>query len=91
MNDTSDSSGNKRTIWMRGLFMLVLGIAFQVCVTLLCVVTIIQFGIALLSDTPNPRLASFGHSMGRYLGQIVSFLTFATEDMPFPFSEWPAE
>jgi hypothetical protein len=91
MNDTSDSSDNKRSIWIRGLFMLLLGIAFQVCGTLLCVVTIIQFIIALLSDAPNPRLASFGHNMGSYLGQIVSFLTFAAEDMPYPFSEWPAE
>ena len=90
MNDISGSSGNRRNIWMRGLFMLLMGIAFQVCGTVLCVVTVIQFVIMLLNDTPNPRLASFGRSMGSYLRQIVSFLTFATEDMPFPFGEWPA-
>lgn len=28
--------------------------------------------------------------MGSYLRQIVDYLTFATEEMPFPFSEWPA-
>jgi hypothetical protein len=28
--------------------------------------------------------------MGNYLRQITTFLTFATEDIPFPFSEWPA-
>lgn len=90
MNDTTDLPGNKRNIWLRGLFMLLMGIAFQVCGTVLCVVTVIQFVIVLLNDTPNPRLASFGRSMGSYLRQIVSFLTFATEDKPFPFSEWPA-
>jgi hypothetical protein len=90
MNVTPDSSGNRRNIWLRGLFMLLLGIAFQLCRTVLCVVTVIQFVIVLLNDAPNPRLASFGSSMGSYLRQIVSFLTFATEEKPFPFSEWPA-
>jgi len=89
MNDTSDLSSNKRNIWMRGLFMLLLGIAFQVCGTVLCVVTVIQFVIVLLSDAPNSRLAAFGRSLGNYLRQIVNFMTFATEEMPFPFSEWP--
>lgn len=90
MKVTTASSGNKRKIWMRGLFMLLLGFAFQVCGTVLLVVTVIQFVIMLLYDAPNPRLTSFGRSMGTYLRQIVSFLTFATEKKPFPFSDWPA-
>lgn len=90
MNENTETLGNKRNIWMRGLFMLLMGIAFQVCGTLLCIVTVVQFAIMLLNDTPNSRLVSFGRSMGNYLRQIVNFLTFATEKMPFPFSEWPA-
>lgn len=90
MTENSDVPGSRRNIWMRGLFMLLMGLAFQVCETLLCVVTIIQFVMTLLNDTPNARLVSFGRSMGIYLRQIVDFLVFATEEMPFPFSEWPA-
>ena len=90
MTENSDAPGNKRNVWIRGLFMLLMGLAFQVCETVLCFVTVIQFVIALLNDTPNSRLVSFGRSMGTYLRQIVNFLTFATEEMPFPFSEWPA-
>lgn len=90
MNDISDASGNKRNIWMRGLFMLLMAFAFHVCATVLCVVTVVQFVIVLLNGTPNAPLVSFGRGMGSYLRQIVDFLTFATEAMPFPFSEWPA-
>jgi hypothetical protein len=90
MTDNSNAPGNKRNIWIRGLFMLLMGFAFQVCGTVLCVVTVIQFVLTLLSDAPNIRLVSFGRSMGSYLRQIVNFLTFATEEVPFPFSEWPA-
>jgi len=84
------SNGTKRNIWVRGLFMLLMGLAYQVTGTLLCIVTVIQFVISLLNDAPNARLVSFGRSLGRYLQQIAYFLTFASEDTPFPFSEWPS-
>ncbi|TAJ82645.1 MAG: DUF4389 domain-containing protein [Gallionellaceae bacterium] len=90
MNEISDAFGNKRNIWMRALFMLLMALVLHVSGTVLFVVTVIQFVIVLLNDTPNARLVSFGRSMGIYFRQIVDFLTFATEDIPFPFSEWPA-
>jgi hypothetical protein len=90
MTENSAAPGNKRNIWIRGLFMLLMALAFHVCVTVLCIVTVIQFVMTLLNDAPNIRLVSFGRSMGSYLRQIVNFLTFATEEIPFPFSEWPA-
>lgn len=90
MIDYTEAHGNKRNIWIRGLFMLLMGLAFQVCGTVLCFVTIVQFLIAVLSDAPNIRLAKFGRSMGDYLRQIVNFLTFASEEVPFPFGDWPS-
>lgn len=80
----------KRNIWMRGLIMLLMALIYHVIGTVLFVVTVIQFVIALLNDEPNSRLASFGRGMGRYLQQIVLFLTFATEEIPFPFNDWPS-
>ena len=91
MTEYFDASGNKRNIWIRGLFMLLMGFAFQVCGTVLCVVTLIQFVMVLVNNIPNVRLVSFGHSLGSYLRQIVAFLTFEAEAMPFPFSDWPFE
>lgn len=85
-----DITTNKRNIWMRGFFMLLMTFAFQVSATVMCVVTVIQFVLALLNDTPNDRLVAFGRSLGRYLQQITNFLTFATEEIPFPFSDWPS-
>lgn len=91
MTEYSDVSGSKRNLWIRGLFMLLMGFAFQVCGTVLCIVTFIQFIIVLVTNTPNMRLVSFGRSLGGYLHQVVSFLTFATDEIPFPFSDWPDE
>jgi len=90
MSENSDTPASQRNIWLRGLIMLLMGFAFQVSGTMLCIVTVIQFVMALLNGTANARLVSFGRSLGRYLQQIANFLTFATEEMPFPFSDWPA-
>lgn len=81
---------NKRSIWVRGLFMVLMAIVYQLCGTLLFVLAVIQFLLALLSDGPNARLLSFGHSLGTYLAQIARFLSFASEDIPFPFNDWPS-
>jgi hypothetical protein len=70
--------------------MLIMALAFHVSGIVLRLVAVVQFLIMSLNDKPNARLASFGRSMGYYLRQIVNFLTFATEEIPFSFSDWPA-
>ena len=90
MNENSVVPKNERSIWVRGLLMLLMGFAFQASGTVICIVTVIQFVMTLLNDTPNERLVAFGRSLGRYLQQIINFLTFATEETPFPFGDWPA-
>ncbi len=89
MREQDGATADKRNIWVRGLYMLLMGFAFQVCGTVLCIVTLIQFVIVLASSVPNVRLTAFGRSLGAYLQQIVCYLTFATETLPFPFNEWP--
>lgn len=79
-----------RSIWLRGLLMILLAVIYQLCGTLLCFIAVIQFIIAAASDGPNLRLAAFGHALGRYIGQLVDFHSFASEDLPFPFSDWPS-
>lgn len=90
MNENSDTPANKRNLLVRGLFMLLIALAYHVSGTVMFIVTLIQFVMMLLNDKPNARLISFGRSLGCYLQQIVNFLTFATEEIPFPFNDWPA-
>lgn len=81
---------NKRNLWVRFLFMLLMALAYEVTGTLVFIVTIFQLVMMLLNDAPNPRLLAFGLGLGRYLQQIVHFLTFASEEVPFPFNDWPS-
>lgn len=90
MNENSLIAANKRNMWLRVLFMVLMALVFHLCGTLLFIVAILQLVVTLLNGTPNGRLLSFGRSLGRYLQQIAFFLTFASEDIPFPFNDWPA-
>jgi hypothetical protein len=58
---------------------------------LLAMEGILPFVLALVSDGPNARLIGFGQGLGRYLAQIANFVSFATEEVPFPFSAWPTD
>ena len=89
MNNAPTTNG-KRSIWLRGVLMLLMAIAFHVCGTLLALGAIIQFVLALLINTPNARLIAFARSLGLYLSQIADFVSFGTEEVPFPFNEWPS-
>lgn len=90
MDENSVIAANKRNLWIRALFMVLMVFAFQICGTLLFIVAVLQLIISLLNDVPNGRLLAFGRGLGRYLQQITFFLTFASEDVPFPFNDWPS-
>ena len=90
MSDYSTETRAPRSIWMRGLLMILMALAYQLAGTLLFFVAMIQFVLALINDTPNARLMSFGRSLGRYQGQVANFVSFASEELPFPFTDWPA-
>ena len=90
MNDTATIKPAPRNLPMRVLLMLLMCIGFHITAWVLVVVALVQLISQLTAGEPNARLKAFGHSAGRYLGQIAAFVTFATEDAPCPFTDWPA-
>lgn len=79
----------QRSLWSRFLYMLLAGVAFYLATWVLAFVTILQLALTAFAGGPNPRMQSFGASLGRYFGQLARFLTFDSEDAPFPFADWP--
>ncbi len=81
----------RRSIWLRLVFMIVLSVAFNVAEVIIFAVVAFQFLASLFTGQPNDRLAGFGRNLARYLQQITVYLTFTTEEKPFPFTPWPDE
>ncbi|MDB5931215.1 MAG: putative lipase [Polaromonas sp.] len=78
-----------RKLWVRALLMILLAAAFQLAASVLLFVAVVQLVLAVSADTPNARLQALGCSLGRYLAQVAAFESFASEELPFPFSAWP--
>ena len=81
----------RRSIWLRLVFMIVLSVAFYVAEFITFAVVAFQFLASLFTGQPNDQLTRFGRNLARYLQQITVFMTFATEEKPFPFTPWPDE
>ena len=89
MNDTA-AAAKPRNLGIRALLMLLMMAAFQLAAWVLVCVALLQLVLSVATDSGNDRLRGLGGALGRYLGQIANFVSFGTEDLPFPFSDWPS-
>jgi hypothetical protein len=76
--------------WLRLLFIVIYGAVLWVTSIVLAFVVVLQFLSVLFTRGTQSNLLAFGGSLAEYVRQIVAYLTFNTEDKPFPFGDWPA-
>jgi hypothetical protein len=67
------------------LFCIIYGLTDIVLFTIVFVQTLLN----LFTGEPSESLKDFGKSLGIYLKQISEFLSYASEEKPYPFSDWP--
>ena len=102
MNANTHSSGNlapnshlannlkSRAVWMRLFFMLVITLIYSVSRIVVGAVVVMQFFWVLITGETNQKLLSFGQALATYTLQIIQYLTFNSEERPFPFdADWP--
>lgn len=77
--------------WIRLLFMVLFVIFHYVVRVLVYLVAIVQFITVLCVNRPNENLLKFGQSLSYYSYQIFRFLTYNTNEKPFPFGAWPSD
>ncbi len=75
--------------WLRGFFMLLYAVACYVAIIVTGIVMLFQFGVVLLTGKINDRLLPLGQSLSIYIHQILLYLTYNSDEKPFPFSSWP--
>ena len=78
-----------RSNWLRGLFILLFVIFYNVAEIVLMAIVVVQFGFKLITGDLNEKLLSFSKSLSRYIYAVLQFITYESETMPFPFSDWP--
>ncbi len=82
-------SERDESIWLRLVFMILFAIAFNVAEFVLFVVACIQFLVKAFSGRVLAAGTEFGQNLATYIYEIIRFLTFRSNDMPWPFAPWP--
>ena len=78
----------KTSTWRRIFFMLVLMLIFSFISPLLWIVIFLQIITTLITGGSNLHIHSFSRGLCSYLYHIALYLTFNTEELPFPFAGW---
>jgi hypothetical protein len=89
MNIESQNEAVSRSIWIRGLFMLLFAVIYSVVEILVVLVAVFQFFCVVITGQKNDRVLDLGRHLSLYIFEILRFEMFDTERLPFPFSPWP--
>ena len=89
MSDEIKQNIKKKSTWLRGLYMLLFLIFYSVAKVIIFIVITFQFVLSLLTVKTNDRLVKLGQSLSTYIYQIMTFLTFNSDEHPYPFGTWP--
>ncbi|MDX1498591.1 MAG: DUF4389 domain-containing protein [Woeseiaceae bacterium] len=77
--------------WIRFLFMCLSVALLWVAGIVGCLVVVLGFLWVLVTGDVNAELRRVGQSLARYVEQIIRYLTYNSEERPFPLGgEWPA-
>ncbi len=80
-----------KATWLRLLFMALYGVIISLTGMVGIVIVVFGFFWVLFTGEVNRELRQIGQSIGAYMYEIIRYLTFNTDDKPFPFGgEWPA-
>jgi hypothetical protein len=87
--DMSSADRRNRHLWMRVASMLLLVLAYGVAKVVLAAVILGQLATVAWTGRANTALLQLGRGLAIYAYQLVRYLTFNTDDRPFPFAAWP--
>jgi hypothetical protein len=76
--------------WIRLAYMVLFALLVMAARLLVSIVVVVQFALVLIFGKDNENLRNLGQGLGKWVYQAIMFLTFNSNDKPFPFDEWPA-
>jgi hypothetical protein len=89
MEDEIKQHLRNRTTWSRALYMLLFAVFYGVAEIVIAAVVLFQLLSMLFTGDTNWRLLTLGQNLSTYVYQILLFLTFNSDEKPYPFGDWP--
>ena len=90
MTETLKQKLSVKEKWIRLIFMVIFACIASWIASLLVIITaVFQFIYTLFVGKPNQTLMPFGIALSEYIKQIMLYLTYGSNEKPFPFKPWP--
>lgn len=86
---TNNSNFANADLWFRLLYMIVFGLFSWLARIAILVIALLQFLLVLFTGTGNSNLRAAGEGIARWTQQTYLFLSFASDEKPYPFQDWP--
>ena len=75
--------------WQRALYMILFGIVGYAVLLFVFFLAVVQFILVVINGAKNENLCRLASRINSYLTQILDFLSFTSDSVPFPFSPLP--
>ena len=89
MEDEIRQNLRNRTTWWRAMYMLLFTVIYGIAELVIATVVLFQLLSVLFTGRTNERLLDLGQNLSTYVYQILLFLTFNSDERPYPFGDWP--
>ncbi len=89
MDQTIKENVTRESTWMRLVYMVLFAVIFNIAEFVIVVVVVVQFLFKLFTGKANENLGALGQTVASYVYEMIAYLTFHTDDMPYPFGPWP--
>lgn len=77
--------------WTRGLYILLFVVIYNIAEIVVYAVVILQFLFTLFSGNRNAQLQSLGRNLSTFIYQVFMYITYNSDERPYPFAPWPSD
>ncbi|WP_114416344.1 DUF4389 domain-containing protein [Marinospirillum perlucidum] len=78
------------SFWLRLPFVFLFFLAWKLTELIIIGLVLVQLVYRLFVGQPQPQLLALGSQLSRYAYQVFRYVTFNSDEKPFPFADWPA-
>lgn len=87
---STEAKLDKQPLFIRLLLAALFAVIFFLLTYVVYILAAWQALANLFIGSPNQNLIEFGAVLRNYLTQILEYLTFNSNEPPFPFAKWPS-
>ena len=77
------------SIWVNFFLKIICLVFLNFIVPFLGFITLLQLLFSIGSKKPNENLVSFSKKISSYIYQIINFITYSSDQRPWPFNSFP--